>query len=212
MRNRASRRRDRAAVVLVFGEDRTDTQSIINLAKGIRPDIATQFRPMREPISLTRDAGPLPVKNWLGDIERVVSAQEGGGQPVLASLVHQDADVVDARGDEEARLQKQLDASAPRRTLAVVPVVTIESWWLYHAHATEAIKPGAWKNALPKTNRNTDLISNPKSDLKTATRRKGTEYRETDGPAIADKIATGLFSAVGSSPSFERFRETVASL
>jgi len=194
--------RKRTPIVLVFGENPHDSLSLAALIRSIRPDLVGGVETSRRPASLTREASPPKVKNWVSEIARVVAATTAAGRPVAAVVVHRDADRVDLKGEEEQRLANGL-AGLPHAVPAV-PVVAIESWWFYFGDATESVVRG-WK--LPAKEQNWDSIGSPKRELQDLTRRTKRTYAEADSPAIAARAQ--LTRTRGSSPSFERFANRV---
>lgn len=146
----------------------------------------------------------------MAEIEDVVRAAQRGGQPVAAVIVHRDADVIDPEGSQEQVLAAQF-ANALPHPVPAVPVVTIESWWLHHADATESINPRTWKRALPRKSFDCDADPTPKKTLQRLTRAKGLEYSEADSPRIASAIG-GYTGTIGSSSSFARFMAAVSLL
>lgn len=96
----------------------------------------------------------------------------------------------------------------------VVPVEEIESWWLMFPEATERLRT-SWSGTLPTSPRTVDMISGPKEELvrRTALNDRRKAYAEADSPDVARLVASDIASgqlARGTSPSFDRFRHSVA--
>lgn len=208
MSSRLKSARRRPPVILVFGENVNDSQAIRSLAEFVNDNLAGKIKVRAKPVSLTRGSGSDATRRWAKNLIDIVEATERGGQPVKAVLVHRDADVLDATGSEEEALRLAL-SSIPF-LVPVVPVVTIESWWLYFVDATESCVAD-WAGRLPRNNSNRDLIAAPKSLLRERTRPSRREYQENDSPSIAAAVKDYPGKS-GSSPSFTRFAEKVAGI
>lgn len=200
-----SRSSARRSLVLVFGENLNDAQSVATLLVHMEPSLRGRVRPRPRPTSLTRDAGSGAVRTWAEQLRRTVAAVEAAGTPVAAVVVHQDADGPDATGAREQALRRQLRGAADH---VAVPVEEMESWWLLHPTAVEALRPRSWSSALPRSPREVDRVQDPKETLIRATRPSGHPYTEADSPAVASQIASGHHAPVGTSASWTRFTET----
>lgn len=205
----SSKRPSRPAVILAFGEDLHDSDSIRHLVKYFRSDLPRVVsRP--KPVSLSGSPGTEAVAKWMKDLTNAVDATEAGGQPVHAVLLHVDSDGADptgSRAKELALALKDVPKAHP-----VVPVQCTEAWWFLFPNQVESVRPIAWKDRLPRGARDVEMISNPKAELRRLTRKSGSEYAESDSPRIAEKIADAKASMTGSSKSFNRFGEVVRAL
>lgn len=179
-------RPNKKGAVLVFGESVNDSQSIMHLLIGANAPLASRVRPLRRPVSLTRDAKPNAVRDWVDELRRTVQAFEAVNGRVAAVVVHRDADGHDPNGAVAADLARQLTTLDGH---PVVPVQAIEAWWFLFPEAVEAVRPRAWKDSLPRQPRDVELIDQPKNALQQATRgRRAPEYAESDSPTIAAYI------------------------
>lgn len=203
----ASRRR--APVVLAFGEDLHDSDSIKRLVSYFRSD-APKVLSRPKPISLSGNPGQTAVNRWVKDLRDAVASTEAAGQPVAAVLVHVDSDVVDPDGQRYDQIASTL--SALDRVRLVMPVRCTEAWWFLFPDQVEAVRPRAWRNKLPRRPRNVEAIEAPKTELKRLTRTSGHEYSESDSAQIAENIATARVPPIGTSQSFDRFRDAVMAL
>ncbi|MGH3834663.1 MAG: hypothetical protein ACRDSF_03005 [Pseudonocardiaceae bacterium] len=182
----SSFRPNKKGAVLVFGESVNDSQSILHLLIGANVSLAGRVRSVRRPVSLTRDAKPNTVRDWVNELRRTVRAFEAVNGRVAAVVVHRDADGHDPNGAVAADLARQLTALDGH---PVVPVQAIEAWWFLFPDAVEAVRPRTWKGKLPRQPRNVELINRPKKALQQATQGRGTpEYAESDSPIIAAYI------------------------
>ncbi len=199
----------RAEVILAFGEDLNDSQSLKWLVKYFRSDLpAVLARP--KPISLSGNPGEKAVEKWVADLSGAIAATVAGGQPVRGVLVHVDSDSPDPDGQRHTSLAKAL--SRIEGAHPVVPVQCTEAWWFLFPEQVESIRPVAWRSVMPRKPRDVETITSPKSELKQLTRRSGSEYAENDSVRIAEKIATARPKLTGTSKSFERFRASVNAL
>lgn len=198
--------------VLVFGEDPNDTGALRELILGLCPSLrANQVRTLREPPTLQRGAHLAAVRRW---VERATAALQGAQLSHGAAVcifVHSDADGPDDGSFEAARTQELREAGFPQAH-AVVPIESIESWWLLFPEATESVVP-TWRGALLKRSRDVDRVSSPKQELVSRTRKKQPKrpYREGDSPRIAAAIVSSgqLRSPAGRSASYHRFVDAV---
>lgn len=201
-------RRPRPSVVFVFGENVNDSKAICALVEHLRPELRGRLKAKPRPISLARGAGTEARLRWSAEVAEVIATAVRAGQPVCATLVHQDGDEVDLTGEGEEALNALHEGAI--QFVPVVPVVTIESWWFHFADATESVSP-KWRGALPRGNAQSDSLPHPKSDLKRLTRDKGREYAESDSIKIAENV-NKFPGCVGQSPSYDRFAQRVAGL
>lgn len=72
--------------------------------------------------------------------------------------------------------------------------------------AVEAVRPRAWRGALPRRRRNVELLDDPKGELQRATGRRGSQpYAEADSVAVAEGIRRSPAARTGTSASYDRF-------
>lgn len=198
----------RRPLVLVFGENPHDSQSIKILVEHLNPELArdVDVEVRREPPSLTRSAGPVAARSWLEEIGDLVRL-EGRRRDIRGVLVHQDADGTDAGGRVSRGLQARLgDAVSMAPSHAVVPVQELEGWWFLFPEAVRAVKPGAWRDLVLRSG-DTATISSPKEELQRATRKVSSKhkYKEADSVTIAMEIAARGLSPAGRNHSWSAF-------
>lgn len=209
MRKQGRRQRP---VILVFGENFNDAHSIVALLIHVEPRLAGIVKPRPRPMSLTREAGSLAVRNWLGLVNKAVEAMERGGSSVRAVVVHRDADAPDPRGQAHRELAQQLTAVSVEGH-PVVPVQELEAWWLMFPDAVESVRPQQWRDKVPRSDRDVERINDPKEHLKRLTRGKhGLAYQEADSPAIAQYIRDNSPQRHGTSASYDRLIDTARTL
>lgn len=196
--------------VLVFGESRNDSDAVAELVVAANPRLAGRVRALPRPTSLTRTAGARLVRRWVTEIAKAVQAHEAAKGPVVAVLVHRDADGPDPDASVAAALRGQL---APLGGQLVVPVQMIEAWWFLFPDAVEAVRPGTWRGCLPRRHRDVERIDRPKNELMSRTGAGGgTSYTEADSPAIARKIREQGGTPHGLSASYRRLTELAVTL
>jgi hypothetical protein len=201
---RRAQRHARGAV-LVFGESRNDSDSIAELVIAANPSLRGRVRPLPRPTSLTRTAGALAVRRWVDDIATAIRGHQAVQGPVTAVLVHRDADGPDPGETVAAALQCQLASLGGH---PVVPVQAMEAWWFLFPDAVEAVRPGVWRNCMPRRRRDVETIDQPKHELIRRTgARKGAPYAEADSPAIARKVREQAQEPLGTSVSYRRLTE-----
>ncbi len=182
----SSPRPNKQGAVLIFGESVNDSQSILHLLIAANASLAGRVRSLRRPVSLTRDAKPNTVRDWVDELRGTVHAFEANDGRLAAVIVHRDADGHDPGGTVAANLARQL---TPLDGHPVVPVHAIEAWWFLFPDAVEAVRPRAWKGKLPRQPRDVELIDQPKKALQQGTKdRCAPEYAESDSPTIAAYI------------------------
>lgn len=139
---------DRPGLVLVFGENYNDSQSIGHLLIHANPRLAGRVKALPRPTSLTRQAKGQAVRNWVTELDRTIRGYEAGGRRITAALVHRDSDCPDPDGEVTAALDKDLAPLGCGHP--VVPVEEIEAWWFLFPDAVEAVRPSAWRGTMPR--------------------------------------------------------------
>lgn len=96
---------------------------------------------------------------------------------------------------------------------AVVPVRTIEAWWLmFPAALTDIV--AAWSGSLTNLPAAVDQVADPVATLTRLTKKGGQKrgYEKSDSPRVAESVkALGLARRTsGRSPSYTRFTAAVA--
>lgn len=200
--------------ILVYGEDRNDTSALKELIVGLCPSLRpADVTELREPPTLQRGSDPAKVRSWAARAASAAKAKQIVMGAAACVLVHNDADRQDD-GEFETERTRELRAAGLDRAHAVVPVETIEAWWLLFPEATESVVP-SWRGALRRRPGDVDRQSGPKDDLIRRTRAKQERrpYHEKDSVAIARAIVAGGHLDrpwPGRSDSFRRFAATVA--
>lgn len=201
-----------SGLVLVFGESLNDARAIAELIIALCPELTGKVKPSPRPTSLTRTAHIDKVSKWAAAVADVVNAFRARGKPVQCVFVHRDADQQDpaamlARATEEA-----LTAAGVQHAHAVVPIESIESWWLCFPQAVETFVPG-WSGALRNPPGDVDRVATPKGELIRRTRAALPKrpYGEADSHGIARQVRLlGIVRTPhGKSDSYSRFVRVV---
>lgn len=201
--------------ILVYGEDASDQQAIVTLVRALRPDLQVKFEQPKKPLTLTRGLRPETAKSRNSKIVAAVKAANVRA-PVLAVLMHEDADAVEPAHVALCASKEAAIASAPGQAVAVVPAWEIEAWWLLFPKAVSSLHT-AWKTPTKYVGRNVGLIRNAKEELTRALRPSGRpstrtpDYSEQDSPKIANLIVTKghLASPQGKSASWDLFVQKI---
>lgn len=206
-----SKPRRRKPVILVFGENLNDSQSVSALLIHAQPNLVGRVEARPRPTSLARSAGVHSVRRWTDLIERTIVTTQLGGRSVQAVVVHRDADASDQDGAAHRELAEQL-SSLSTRGHPVVPVQELEAWWFLFPDAVEAVRQ-QWRGKLRRSDRDVEAINNPKEELKRLTRSQGgKEYQEADSPLIARHIREHSPAKHGRSASYDRLTQTARAL
>jgi hypothetical protein len=201
-------------IVLVFGESLNEAKAVAALIVALCPELDGSVRALPRPTSLTRDASPPKVRRWAEQVRNAVVATTAGGRPVRCVFVHRDADGPDPAGALATETERDLVAAGVPHVHAVVPVRTIEAWWLmFPAALTDIV--AAWSGSLTNLPSAVDQVTDPVATLIRLT-KKGSQkrgYEKSDSPRVAQAVKTlGLArTASGRSPSYTRFTAAVAS-
>ena len=197
--------------IVVFGENLNDSKAIKELVLHLCPSILDRdVVVLREPPTLQRGTSSEGVRTWSQRAKAAIEAASAvRGSPVCV-LVHTDSDGPGGVVFAQERT-RELQQGGLSEAHAVVPAESIESWWLLHPAATEAVVP-SWRGALKAKPGEVDRISSPKSELIRLTRRKQPKraYEEADSPDIAARIRATTAQPAGASPSWDAFAEVVA--
>lgn len=86
--------RSEGAQILVFGEDENDRRAIIELIRGLRPDLRVKFQPAKKPLTLVRGMGVGAAGARNRKIVAAIKAADAR-QRVHATVLHEDADDVE---------------------------------------------------------------------------------------------------------------------
>lgn len=194
---------------LVFGEDKNDADSLVELINAIWPD-APKIAYARKPLVLIRDAPSAEArKRNAAGVSAVVKAKSVVTD-VRIVVAHQDCDAVEpAHLNLADSIRAELESEGVPNVVAVAPAWEIEAWWYLWPEAVAAVN-SKWKR-LGRTG-NHGMIKNAKEELRRALRVKGVrDYEESDSPKIALQVRTkGIIGKrLGTSESFESFTRRI---
>lgn len=196
-------------VVLVFGEDATDTKAIAELLTALCPELAGRVISRLFPPLLIKNSTPTSLPGRVQRIAAIVAA-ESVRQTVTAVVAHEDTDAWEP--SHKALLAKIEEALSVLRVqvFAAVPAWETEAWLFLWPEAAVAYRP-SWRLPDDYVGRNVGRIANAKERyrraLRTSGRSRSSDYRPTDAPGIARKVRElGVVRAPrGQSDSFEEF-------
>lgn len=212
------RRRPRRQVVLVFGEDESDTKAIAELIVAICPELAGKVKPLSRPPILIKDARPGDVVGRASVISALIEGEKAVAD-VICVFAHEDCDAVEPAHEGLAMKIEESMASAGHHVHAVTPAWEIEAWWLMWPDALVAYR-SSWRKITKYRERNVGVVENAKEALRRELRptrgsgeSRARDYRETDSPGIAKTIREGgyIASTQAKSASYDRFVESVTS-
>ena len=131
---------------------------------------------------------------------------------VQCVFIHEDFDETDSehRAKVRRRVQEALDREMAR-AFYVLAAWEVEAWLLMFPDAISDFAT-SWKVPARYVGVDTGLIADPKRVMKKEVARSSPEYRESDAPAIAEKItALGLHrSPAGRNSSYDEFKASVS--
>jgi hypothetical protein len=209
----AEKRSPRRTVVLVFGEDDNDRESIRILLGALRPDLAERIQTRRHPLVLIKSANLEDVPDRAQQIAKVV-AIERVKNDVGCVFAHEDCDEVEPAHDKVAAKIESALKSAGCDAHAVTPAWEMEAWWFLFPDAVQAASP-SWRRPDDHVGKHVGKIRNAKEELKRRVKPPGAKpgfrgYQESDAPKIAAQVcALGLAEKPqATSDSYARFRES----
>lgn len=180
-------------VVLVFGESENDTKAIINLARGLRPDLGVQFEARRQPLVMIKNAKPEHARSNAEKIAKLVK-QEAAARPVASVMAHEDCDALEPKHLEVAKKIEDalMTAGCPGTLIGVAPAWELESWWLVFPDAVVGVVQG-WREPNEFVGADVGKIVNSKEELSRAVRpadgkSKPRGYAESDSVQIASNV------------------------
>lgn len=203
-------------MVLVFGEDENDRESIKILLEALRPDLRHRVKPQRHPLVLIKNARLEDVPDRAQQIANVVDAYRVRAE-IDRVFAHEDCDDVEPAHERVATKIEEALAKAGCEAVAVTPAWELEAWWFLWPSAVKAAKP-SWREPNDYVGKSVGKIRNAKEELKKrvvppdAKRRKGgfRGYQESDSPRIALRVQElGMINKPqAKSLSFDRFRRS----
>lgn len=206
-------------IILVFGEDENDRRSLVEVVRGLRPDLSdVRIETRRNPVVHYKD-GDLPkTKRKVAEQISALVRAEQQHRTVVAVVAHQDCDALEpAHENLAANLERDLSALGVPNPIAATPAWEIETWWMLFPDALAAVRK-CWRS-FGATARNVGMIQDAKEHLRRALRpasgRSCPDYAESDSISIASKARElGLLSqaTTATSNSYADFRQKILML
>lgn len=139
--------------------------------------------------------------------------------PVIATLLHEDADAVEPAHLTLITEKEGPLMSAPGQVIAVVPAWEIETWWLQFPDSVKALHP-SWILPDAYVGRSVGMVRNSKEVLKRLVKQglprtsRAPDYSENDSPLIAQQIVLSgqIHSPRASSDSWQHFVQRIMAL
>ncbi len=201
-------------IMLVYGEDLTDTSAIREIVEALAPEWAGRVQARRTP--------PIEVKNArLEELpkrrDRLAAAidVERVSREIGCVFAHEDCDAVEpAHEDVTAQIEEAMtDIGCP--VYAVTPAWELEAWWFLWPEAVAATR-SSWRAPDGYVGKNVGMIQNAKEHLQRAVvpvglnqkeKRKFHAYQPSDAPAVAKSVRERgeVSSPRAQSKSFEWF-------
>jgi hypothetical protein len=205
----------RPALVLVFGENPHDSQSIREFVEALREDLVGKVQWRREPQVLIKNAKPEDVPERAKRIADAVDINRAT-HDIVCVFAHEDRDDFEPKHEETCKKIEEALEKAGCPAHAVVPAWELEAWWFLWPDAVQAIRPKSWRAPDDYLGKKVGNIKDAKEelkrrvipkDLKPEKRKNFRTYEESDSPAIARQVREkGLARTPGAkSSSYERF-------
>lgn len=200
--------------ILVFGEHEHDRDCVVNVIRGLRPDLQSmKIVKARKPLTLVRGMSPAGARSRNSGVLAAIRAADVRA-PVRATLLHEDADALEPAHEALIDAKESALRAAPGKIFAVVPAWTMETWLMLFPDAIALYRP-SWPVLTKYIGRNVGLIRDSKKELTRSLRRQGAQdYVEGDSPkifAVASQNST-LSEPKAYSASWNQFVEKVATI
>ena len=207
-----SRRATRRPIVVVAGESANDREVLRCFLEELCPEMNGRIVFLNDKVPL-RDAGEENLKKRVARFAAQVRARAARERASIAAVfVHEDLDEVDSgRYDLVHRRVQRALARELEYAYYILAVWEIEAWLLLFPEEVAAFAT-KWQVPSGRRGRDTGRFQDPKRIFKEEISRAGTTYRESDAPAIANRIVAhnALSSQSGSNRSYEAFRSDAA--
>lgn len=181
-------------LVLIFGEDPSDSSALMELIGAILPDgFAYNAKSIRKPPILRRDAN-LAKRQRMSDVLSSFARNLGTRASRVVVVAHRDCDAVEpAHLASSEELEGDLRDAGVEHPVAATPCWEIEAWWMLFPEALKAFRQ-CWRE-VDYSRRAVGSIPEAKKtlirDLRPGNvnrRGKCRDYEENNGLAIARNI------------------------
>jgi hypothetical protein len=194
-------------VVVVAGEDANDRTCMRLLLEAFCPDMRGRIVEIKDSVRLRLATGK-NLTDRVDALSRKVRARaERENAEVACVFVHEDFDACD--GDELVATRKRVQDELEIRLGTahyVLAAWEIEAWLLLFPEALAKVVVG-WRVPQRYRARDTGLLSDPKRILTSELGKTARRYRESDAPAVIEKVVTlgHHRTPAGSNRSWDRF-------
>ena len=229
--------RGRRALILVFGESEHDRRALVELVRGLRPDLRDLVEERRRPLVLIKGTLPSKARSNAEEIAALARVEQRT-RNVLAVLAHEDCDAIEpAHAEVAEKIEAELRAAGcPGEPIGAAPAWETETWWMVFPEAVGKIVEG-WRDPDDWLGRDVGRVEWAKEKLAAAVQprprpRKGPPrpYEERDSISVARNIVqddllrsfadgrrttparTGTARVETRSASLERFRTRVLAI
>lgn len=213
---KVAKRTPKPKVVLVFGENASDTNAIRALTEGLAPDLKQHVQVRRQPLVLLHKMDPRTRTEWAERLAAVVRA-DAVIADVRGVLKHEDCDAIEpAHVSASITVEQALRAAGVEHVHPVTPAWEIEAWWFLFPDAVKVAFP-SWRKPPSYAGKSVGHIADAKERFARAVRPLSAKptfrgYRESDSVRIAEHVRDRGEAATpqGRSASYDAFRSQVA--
>ncbi|WP_229758787.1 hypothetical protein [Peterkaempfera bronchialis] len=176
-------------MVVLVGEGQNDREVLRILLEAFNPDLKGRIVTINDKIPLRDATGDVlhGRVTRLAGLVRARAAREGAD--IAAVFVHEDFDQRESAAADQTRSKVQAALSRQLGETASYILIAweVEAWMLLFPDALTAFK-ARWSVPRARRHVNTGLIDDPKRVMVKEVARAGPPYRESDAPAIFEKV------------------------
>lgn len=205
-------RATRRPVVVLAGEDRNDRRCLRILLEAFCDEMRGRLVEINEPVRLHKvPAERLPRR--ISDLAALARARATAEDAELACVfVHEDLDSGD--GDDYPSIHRRVQDALCRElgnAHYVLAVEEMEAWLLLFPDALSDLV-GSWKLPAKYRGKDTGRLTDPKGILMREVSKGGRRYRESDAPAVLERVVALAIhrEPIGSNRSWTRLGTDIA--
>lgn len=194
------------------GEDRNDRRCLRILLEAFCDEMRGRLVEINEPVRLHKvPAERLP--RWISDLAALARARATTEDAELACVfVHEDLDSGD--GDDYPSIHRRVQDALCRElgnAHYVLAVEEMEAWLLLFPDALSDLV-GSWKLPAKYRGKDTGRLTDPKGILMREVSKGGRRYRESDAPAVLERVVALAIhrEPIGSNRSWTRLGTDIA--